>query len=61
MTYTTHGLMTASDLADQHAEARAAWRDTLTPDQADNLEWYGHPCGDVHGIEGPATTCECAA
>ncbi|WP_433542015.1 hypothetical protein ACQP10_38330 (plasmid) [Streptosporangium sandarakinum] len=59
MIHTTHGAMTASDLADQAREAYGAWLDTLTPTQHDNLEWYGDPCGDINGIDGPAVPCTC--
>ncbi|MFI9845195.1 hypothetical protein ACIHFD_49810 [Nonomuraea sp. NPDC051941] len=45
--------------AAEREEARATWLDTLTEDEADNLEWYGHPCGDIHGIDGPAAPCTC--
>ncbi|MFD9948775.1 hypothetical protein ACFWYW_47015 [Nonomuraea sp. NPDC059023] len=64
MFYTTHGpgLMTTSDQAGHYAEMAQYATERpggLSPDELNNVEWYGHPCGDIHGIDGHRVTCTC--
>ncbi|MER5322290.1 hypothetical protein [Streptosporangium roseum] len=53
------GGMSLADLHDHNTEAREAYMDLLGDAERNNIEWYGDPCGDINGIDGPAVPCLC--